>query len=357
LRLPGVVAVGAASLLLAASVPAATGASDATTSADALLVNGTPVFPIMVFRECTWGVGGLLTLGINTFMGECNGDERGLVAAVRGRAHVVTDISRRVDGPGVIGWYQRDEADLWVRAAALPTPPHSRSSSRVTFLTVSSHFWSAAAPGPLPRGEYPAMLAKAEMIGFDIYPLSFWCRRTFAPVFQAQQAMVQLAAGKPTFQWIEAAAMGDSPCRGNRRFEPQPDIVHAEVWLAVAGGARGIGYFPGHFDEPIAREVKRTNIQLAALAPALLSPSAPVSSNPRDPVKVGARSYDNATWVIAVNSSVKTWKNKGFTLPGLKARDVEVWGENRRVPVRPGGRITDTFAPLEVHIYVCRNQP
>ena len=77
--------------------------------------------------------------------------------------------------------------------------------------------------------------------------------------------------------------------------------------------------------------------------------------DPKSPLKAGARSYDNASWVIVVNSSVKTWKDKSFAVPGLKAKDVEVWGEGRRVPVRRGARITDTFAPLEVHIYVCRN--
>ena len=266
MKIPGVVVAGLASLLLAASVPAATGPLSATTAGGALVVNGKPVFPIMVFKECTWAVPGLLSLGINTFMGECKGNDAAMVGAVGGRAWVIPDVGARLDGPGVIGWHQRDEADLWVGPSALPIVRHDR---RVTFLTLSSHFWAGAAAGPLPRDQYPAMIARADVIGFDIYPLGFWCRRAFAPVFQAQQAMVALAGGKPTFQWIEANAMGDSPCTADWHFEPQPNTVHAEVWLAIAGGAHGIGYFPGHFPDDIAREVKRTNIQIAALAPVL----------------------------------------------------------------------------------------
>lgn len=351
MRLPGV-AAAVASLVVAASTPAATGTSSAAATANGLLVNGRPVFPIMVFRECPWAVPALLDLGINTFMGNCDRTERAMVSAVRGRAWVVPDIHSRVDGPGVIGWHQLDEADLQVKPGALP---FLRSSSRVAFLTLSSHFWGGAAPGPLPRDQYPALIAHAGMVGFDLYPLTNWCRRAFRVVYEAQQALVALAAGKPTFQWIEAGPMGDSPCGGIPGFQPLPYMVHAEVWLAVAGGARGIGYFPGHFDEAIAREVKRTNIQLAALAPALLSPSAPVTIDPQSPLKAGARAYDGATWVIVVNSTLRTVRDKGFAVPGLTAADAIVWGENRTVRVARGGRITDDFAPLEVHIYVCRN--
>ncbi len=55
--------------------------------------------------------------------------------------------------------------------------------------------------------------------------------------------------------------------------------------------------------------------------------------------------------MIAVNSSVKTWKDKGFAVPGVKAKTIEVWGEGRNVAVGPRGRVVDTFAPLDVHIY------
>ena len=33
-------------------------------------------------------------------------------------------------------------------------------------------------------------------------------------------------------------------CRENEDPTPTPAVVHAETWLAIAGGARGIGYFP-----------------------------------------------------------------------------------------------------------------
>jgi hypothetical protein len=56
-------------------------------------------------------------------------------------------------------------------------------------------------------------------------------------VYWMQREIVALTGGKPTFQWIEAGPM--EHCR--EYLDPTPEIVRAETWLAIAGGARGIG--------------------------------------------------------------------------------------------------------------------
>src|SRR5205085_9108336 len=109
-----------------------------------------------------------------------------------------------------------------------------------------SALWSPdlahAAPLPQGRGMYPGLVAKTDMVGFDLYPLQNWCRPEALPaVYDAQRELVALAAGKPTFQWIET---GHMDCPDTPALAVTPQTLRAESWLAIAGGARGLGFFP-----------------------------------------------------------------------------------------------------------------
>ncbi len=114
-----------------------------------------------------------------------------------------------------------------------------------------------------------------------------------------QRELIALTGGKPTFQWIEAGPM--EHCRSN--VDPTPAVVRAETWLAIAGGARGIGYFPDYWEEEIRNEVRHSNREIVALAPALLAPVAKSSWSIQSPVRVAARRDNGATYVVAVNTS------------------------------------------------------
>ena len=46
-----------------------------------------------------------------------------------------------------------------------------------TFLTLTNHFFSASSPLPQGRAMYAGMIERAEMVGFNLYPLQTWCRR------------------------------------------------------------------------------------------------------------------------------------------------------------------------------------
>jgi hypothetical protein len=319
----------------------------ATTTANALVLDWQPFFPRMVWRQCPWAYPQSLAAGINLFMGTGCADERAQLAALAGRAYSVLDAERPLDGPGVVGYHLLDEADIRVPSAdSLPRMPPSRKSRRVTFLTLSGHFFSWAAPPEQGRGIYPSFIARAEMVGFDLYPLQAWCRKdALAAVYDAQRELVRLAAGKPTFQWIEAGQM--ELCLG---LEPSPAIVRAETWLAIAGGARGIGWFPSYWKPEVAAEIGRLSREIASLAPALLAPEAPVVVDRRSPVKAGARSYNGATYVIAANASFARVTAR-IAVPGMRAPRVRVLGEGRTVPV-VNGTITDSFRGLAARIYI-----
>ena len=313
-----------------------------------LAVGGQPLFPRMVWHQCPWAYSLALAAGVNVFMGSCGGDSAQQLAALRGRALSVTPVATRQDGPGVIGFHHVDEADAVLgRVEDLPVLPSSRVSRRPTFLTLTNHFFSASSPLPQGRAMYAGMIERAEMVGFNLYPLQTWCRRaTLQAVFDAQRELVGLARGKPTYQWIEAGRMEFCDW-----IDPSPAIVRAETWLAIAGGARGIGWFPGVWSQPIADEIARLSREIASLAPALLGEDGEVQVAPAgSPVRAGVRRSNGATYVIAVNSWIDPVRAQ-FHVPGLTAGSVRVLGEPRTLRVR-NGTIIDSFRGLRVRIYV-----
>ncbi|MCS7006342.1 MAG: fibronectin type III domain-containing protein [Thermoleophilia bacterium] len=311
-----------------------------------LLVNGHPVFPRMVWRQCPAYYGTSLGAGINLFLGAwCDTTPEMQMALLAGRALSTVDAhTPGVTGPGMIGWHLPDEADVSVGGAdRLPSP---KADGRVTFLTLTDKFATGTAPGPHGKEIYPGLFALADVIGFDTYPIEVRCSLAqIDNVYWMQRELVQLAQGKPTFQWIEAGPM--EHCRDNE--DPTPATVRAQVWLAIAGGATGIGYFPDYWAEDIRNEVRRINRDLVSLAPALLSPPARVSA-PDGPVRVAARRYNGALYVIVVNTST-TPARATFSAAGLQGRTLRTFAEGREV--RPlGDVVTDTLPGLGVAIYV-----
>jgi hypothetical protein len=250
-----------------------------------LRVNGNAVFPRMVWRQCPTYYPTSIGAGINLFLGvSCSGaDEQ--FDRLAGRAMSTVDANTPgISGPGQVGWHLQDEADISVgEASKLPQP---KGAGRVTFLTLTDHFSQHAAPPPGGKGIYQGFFDSADVIGFDTYPVEGRCSLAqIDNVYWMQRELVSLTRGKPTFQWIEAGPM--EHCRSNE--DPTPAVVRAETWLAIAGGARGIGYFPDWWVEDIRAEVRLSNREILALAPALLSPVAKVNWSAESPVRIGAR--------------------------------------------------------------------
>jgi hypothetical protein len=315
----------------------------------ALTIAGQPFFPRLVWNQCPWAYPQSLGAGVNVYMGTGCGDLASQSSALQGRAFSILpldDRGRQI--PGTIGFHQADEADEHVTSGSdLPLLPPSSATGRPTFLTLTNHFFTGAAPLPQGRSIYPSFIARAEMIGFDLYPLQIWCRRdTLQAVFDAQRELVALAAGKPTYQWIEAGSMSMCPW-----LSPSPAIVRAETWLAIAGGARGIGWFPDYWSSDIAAEIGDLSRDIVSLSAALLGDDAPSSVTPAgSPVRVGVRVANGATYVIAVNSWTAPAKVR-IAVPGLTVGSVRVWGTKAVLPVR-NGTIVDSFRGLRVKIYV-----
>jgi hypothetical protein len=339
--------------VLSLTTQAMPASSVASTSGGHIVVDDRPFFPTAVWAQCSDMYGSNISDGINLFMGDGCGKEAEPAARLDGQAYGIVDAANStLDGRGLIGWYFPDEWDAFLqgtlqRADIAKSIPASRPG-RISFLTLTNHFYSHANALPQGKGMYPVLFSVPDVLGFDLYPLQVWCRPAFGDVFDAQRELQNASGGKPTFQWIEVAPM-EHPCRLQPNLDPTPASVRAETWLAIAGGASAIGYFPNQWARPIGDEIAHTNHEIKALTPALLAPVTTASSE-TDAVKVTARTLNGAIYVIAVNTTQTTVQAR-IAVDGIAGRSVTVFGTGSVVGSDDQG-FSDTFGPLAARVYV-----
>jgi hypothetical protein len=135
-----------------------------------------------------------------------------------------------------------------------------------------------------------------------------------------------------------------------RLLDPTAATIEAEVWLAIAGGAQGIGYFLDFWPPESASAITATNAEIAALAPALLAPEAPVSFGPEGtPVK--ARAPSSTAPSTSSPPTPPSRSRRRASPPGLSVPLVRVFGKGRTLPLQRD-RFTDSFPGLGVHLYI-----
>src|SRR5262245_3823972 len=328
--------------------------SNAHTSGSSIYVDDRPFFPTAVWAQCSDMFNSNIEDGVNLFMGDGCQDDTGLPARLGGRAYSIVDSENaNATGRGVIGWYFQDEWDAFLSSSVkrsdlaqdIPAP----RPGRISFLTLTNHFYSKAEPLPQGKGMYPVLFQIPDVLGFDLYPLQVWCRPAFGDVFDAQAELHNLSGGKPTFQWIEVARM-EQPCRKHLELDPTPATVRAEAWLSIAGGANAVGYFPNHWSDPIGAEITRTNRQIKALTQALLAPTVLATSD-NGTVRVSARSLNGALYVIAVNTTSATVSAR-INVDGIAGRSATVLGGSGPAVASDDKGFSDTFGPLDARVYV-----
>ena len=301
-------------------------------------------------------------LGVNLIVNEScpsvsAGDQLG---AVRRNALAVLPIADRSPrGAALAGWSFPDEPENngWTPDTLRNAHPFPRGGpdGLLSFVTTGAGFFrSPYTSSKVAPDVYRQFAHLADVAGFDLYPLGH-CSNDVSAVYNAQRAFGSLVGAMPTFQWIETGPIRPGYCGG---FQMTAAELRAEVWLAIAGGARGIGYFthtwtPDHhsFDvrQPVAHQMARTNELIAAVRPALVGRTIASSVN-SSAVKVLARRAGNTTYVIAVSTAgAPIWIR--YDVPALRNGKIRVFGEHRSVSVSHG-RVDDRFGPLAVHIYV-----
>jgi hypothetical protein len=328
--------------------------SNARTTGTSIFVDDRPFFPTAVWEQCSDMFNSNIEDGIDLFMGDgCDGDT-GLPSRLAGRAYSIVDSENaNATGRGVVGWYFPDEWDAFldsnVKRADLEQDIPSARPGRISFLTLTNHFYSKAEPLPQGKGMYPVLFTIPDVLGFDLYPLQVWCRPAFGDVFDAQHELREASGGKPTFQWIEVARM-EQPCRKHSELDPTPATVRAETWLSIAGGANAVGYFPNHWSDPIGAEITQTNREIKALTQALLGPTVNATSD-SGTVRVSAHSLNGALYVIAVNTSETTVQAR-INVDGIAGRSATVLGGSGPAVGADDQGFSDSFGPLAARVYV-----
>jgi hypothetical protein len=339
--------VWAGGAMLDLTTPPAPESPVAATGGGAILLDGQPFFPLLVLAQCPSGYESSLAAGVTLYAENPCGGIADQTAVLAGRGLSLTAASEAgIGGAGVIGWYYPDEADLQgITAATMPQFPTQAATGRLSVLTLSNHFYSQTTPLAAGRGVYPGLIAKADVVGFDLYPLQEFCSTAWLPdVAAAQRELVQQAGGRPTFQWIESSTWKcNTPV-----LRVTPATVRAESWLAIAGGARGIGFFPADWPADVAPGIATVAREVSAISAALLAPDAAASAT--TPVVAAARVLNGAIYVIAVNPTRAALRST-IHVPGLADRSTSVLGEGRSVR-SSADSIADAFAPLAVHLYV-----
>jgi hypothetical protein len=305
-----------------------------------ILLNGYPWFPMMLYSVCPWEYSEALGAGINLFALNPCGTLQSQLNELHGAAYSAGAAGGHSgSGPGIVGWFHYDEPD-GANVSADSLPPAPAGIGGLSFLTLTNHFYSDAAPLDWGRGMYPGLIAKADVIGFDLYPLQEWCRPwRMADVFYSQRELVKLSGDKPTFQWIEAA---DWKCPGGAT-EVTPAVVRAESWMAIAGGAHGLGFWPAHWPAASARAIAAVSRDVARLGPATYMPNLPATTEKGAIILVGA------LYVIAINTTFEA-QDATMRQALVNGRTLRVLGESREIrSVRDA--FGDSFQPMGVHIY------
>ena len=319
--------------------------------------DGSLFFPVMSYEQCAATIARALAIGVNTFV-QVPFTGCGAPAGVT-PPYVLSD---NYPGTSGIGWYLPDEPDGWgITPEQMPHLPAAALSGRLRVLNVSQHFFSEQAPinDRFDRNDYKRFTAEADVVGFDMYPVVKFCGRVpLLDVFRAQRELMTIyAPGKPTFQWIETSKM-TGECAS---MQITPAIVNAETWLAIAGGACGIGYFTNSwtgdlwdrwsFDPGVEQQLAATVSQVQKLAPALCADYGTVVVPWNGGVAASSRTLNGALYVVAVNSTANA-TTVPFRVDALAGRTLTVLDEGRTIVPAKKVFFRDRFEPYAVHVYV-----
>jgi hypothetical protein len=333
------------------TTPAVPVTVSATVAAGALRLGGAPFFPLIAWKECPDRWTADLRDGITLFAGNPCTNLASLLTATAGRAVVAgtTEDVAGTTGPGLIGWFYPDEAD----ARGYTGRTLASAGPGVRFLTITSHFFPFAAPLPTGRGMYDGLVRRADVVGFDLYPLQELCRPELLPwVYDAQASLRELARPRATFQWIEDREL-NCPDAADA---VTPATIRVESWLAIAGGATGLGFFPGNWDAAVGSTIRGIAHRVRELLPALVQPPVAIGVSPAVPgVRTSGRTFGGAFYVIAVNAGAQA---ASVTLRANELGDRSFVEAGRSALLRAhDGALAIALPAMSARIYVAPPRP
>lgn len=239
-------------------------------------------------------------LGINTFVGLWQGPTEEQLASLKAAGLRTICAQNRVarghaDDPTIMGWLLADEPDN--KAAGRNGPRASpaemqrsyeqhrkRDPKRPILLNlgqgVANDGWKGRGAA---RTDYPAYAQAADILSFDVYPVANTGRSKGREILwwvAKGVRRLQHWGGDERIVWnfIETTSIHDP------QLAPTPRDVHAEVWMSIIAGSRGIVYFVHSFepeldaaallkDTAMMEAVGSINRELLSFAPILNGPT------------------------------------------------------------------------------------
>ncbi len=370
-------------MALAIALPLAIGRPVA---ADDTFQNGFPAdkgfFPIGVWQQWPGRAPLYRAMGINTIVGLYEGPTEAQLAELAKHGMFAigeqNDVALGSANSAVIkGWMQADEPDnaqpvapgQWgpcipaAEVARRTLAMKERDPTRPILLNfgrgVADETWPGRGPCTGDLDYYDAAIAGADILSFDIYPVSSDTPHVQGNLEYVARGVANLtrcaAAGQAVWGVIETTAI-------QMQRHVTPAELRAEVWMALIHGATGIVYFvhewtggfreDGIFRYPdIVAAVAKTNASITALAAVLNGPTIPslVAVASEVPIATMAKRQGDALYVFAVamrGDPSTPW----FALRGLRDGRAIVIDEDRAVDVK-GGILEDSFAGYGVHLY------
>lgn len=345
-------------------------------------------FPLAVWLQSPRNATRYKDIGINLYIGLWKGPtEQQLAELAKAGMPVICHQNelglKQVKNPLIVGWMHGDEpdnaqsngqggwgppiepakiiADYQALKKADPTRPVYLNLGQ----GVAWDGWHGRGVRTNHPEDYAQYVKGADIVCFDIYPAAADEGKRYDAIrgklelvpFGVKRLIDWTDGKKPVWSCIETTRIGS-------KQGPTPQQVRSEVWMAIIQGARGLVYFCHEFkptveagllaDKTMAAAVKDINRQVTELAPVINSPAV---KNPAT-VQTGTaggkiitmtRRHNGSTYVFAASLSPEPTEAT-FTLPGAKAGQVQVIGEDRAVQLG-GGRWQDAFEGYAVHLY------
>ncbi|GAF82823.1 unnamed protein product, partial [marine sediment metagenome] len=182
----------------------------------------------------------------------------------------------------------------------------------------------------------------SDMVGLDYYPAGKWPAGTVGPL---TDEVVHFAGYKPVKMWVQGYKIHNPKA-------PTPDELKMMTYSMLARGASALFYFIGRPKPALwnaqgqcAREIRSLTDAVAAEHRERLVVG-PADSG----VYASFRSGPKGWWIIAVNEGATAVKAT-IELPSSAGEgSADVLFESRQAPIE-GGKISDSFAPFQRHVY------
>jgi hypothetical protein len=333
--------------------------------------SGSP-FVIGVWSQPAWSFDKWKGRGINTVVGyeslsgTVSVEKFSEEAVKRGLfmiRHPNADPTKDRGQKNLLAWMQNDEPDYHNTNPKVLQDQYTKLKSvdpnKPVFVNFSgsSALWGY---GGKTQSDYQNWMRGADWIGNDLYPITAHNRASAldAPGLAAQR-LTQWSGGKRQLAVIEAS---DQQLPDHLNYPGvTADQFRAEVFNAVIAGATGIIYFPqrigqgflfDNMNAQVEAEMKKVDARLARIGAALMSQKDPAgaSIDVDGNLRATWRHYGGKSYFIVLNNSTQAATAR-MDVKGVSAGSASVDGEGRTVAIT-NGQITDTFKPMEAHVYV-----